>query len=1378
MLRSVISELLPKSALPHGLIPYKLYRCLGIIALLAGLAGMASPAWGGGPPPVSNPASPFPLSVLDGNNGFIVTGNEADRIGHALGGGGDVNGDGVPDLLIGTLRGGNKSYLIFGGEPLDAWLNETGDSLPVSTLNGENGFVIHGEEDEDESFGMAVSIIGDINGDGIDDLAVGAPYMPVRDGEDYIWNTGKVYVLFGGNTLNDTGGSLDASALNGVNGFILEGMYDEQSVGFALDAAGDVNGDGMDDWIVGAPSRDGYDEHRSKAYVLFGGDTWNLTGGRFTLDDTTLNGVNGAVIHEIYSIGLGASVSGAGDVNNDGKADLIIGVSGWRHWDGRSYVVFGGETLAAAGGSLNASDLDGANGFLFFDSLVDPDDNVGRLGYSVSKAGDVNGDGIGDLLIGAVNGSIPDDDGEFMRTGKAYLLFGGQWLENEASLDMADLDERHAVEFHGWHYDHAGDSVSAAGDINGDGIDDFLVGASVADSNDWEDLGEAYLIYGAPVLDASINLVTLNNNEIDGVRFTEIAHDYEDGSYYNNTVSAAGDLNADGAPDFLIGTPLFNYSDEEGAVYIIFGNASPGQSGFPQVLAAIPANTFNPPGDSVHNLFYERYIDPDQDQFAGIAIVDNAAFPMREGQWEYSVDSGAWTAVGTVSDNAAIVLGPNDRVRFVPIADYFGTPGMLAVRLWDGWGGFSRGSGNNIHGHIGGLNGFSNDKNQVKLKTQITEGSPPQLDIINPLSLTKDASFSYTAGVNDPDTPAADLRFGLDNAPSGAGIGAETGVFTWTPATTGIFSFSVRVTDDTSLSDTTPILINVNAPPRPKPGRIRFLSSSYSVSEQAGYIDISVIRQKYSTGSISVDYDVDAGGGADKDDYLLEAGTLDWASGETGAKTFRITILPDDLPESDETLFLRLHNVRGPGDAILTDHTAVLTIQGDAMNRCTSPIESYCHAGGQTFDGLKISPAGVVAQAILTGSVANEGRITDSTLAAGSRLNGGTLGGIIINHGDLSDFLFIGERLDGGGLSGNIRVAGGETGGILQNIALAGGARISGGRLAGSVTGDPKAPALVTDAAVLAGAQLAHLILGEGVELADGIFFGEGVYPQIGFAAEEYLATENQDHITISVVRTVSTGKSVSAAYRSAEIDDDDAPFVSGVFTWNSDDDNLDKTFSVPAKIDNLPHGMETLTLMLGDIDDAALMPGHSAAILHVRSKLSPETITLLDALGAEFITMEVENPECNLENIAADAEEIQLKLLHVELACDEPNITLFYHKINSMTDSVYRQYGPAARGGMMPEVVFRTVTRDDGRILTTARVTLKDGEASDDTAADWHDVQLAADARINGGILQGAVVGDKDAPALLENVILRTETYLENVIIGDNVKFGPGVTF
>jgi hypothetical protein len=281
--------------------------------------------------------------------------------------------------------------------------------------------------------------------------------------------------------------NLNLSTLDGSNGFVINGIDAGDSSGFSVSSAGDVNGDGFDDILIGASDADPNGQYGAgESYVVFGKT------GEFSanLNLSTLDGSNGFQINGIDVEDFsGNSVSNAGDVNGDGFDDIVIGAfvadPNGQYTAGSSYVVFG-----KAGGfsaNLNLSTLDGSNGFQI--NGIDTDDRSGR---SVSNAGDFNGDGFGDILIGTLSA---DPNGQNY-AGESYVVFGKAGGFS-ANLNLSDLNGSNGFQINGIAAgNRSGNSVSNAGDVNGDGFDDILVGAYRANSNGQNNAGESYVIFG------------------------------------------------------------------------------------------------------------------------------------------------------------------------------------------------------------------------------------------------------------------------------------------------------------------------------------------------------------------------------------------------------------------------------------------------------------------------------------------------------------------------------------------------------------------------------------------------------------------------------------------------------------------------------------------------------------------------------------------------------------------------------------------------------------------------------------------------------------------------------------------------------------------
>jgi VCBS repeat-containing protein len=541
--------------------------------------------------------SSFDLFAVNGSNGFKINGIAANnQSGNLVNSAGDVNGDGIDDVIIGSNAG--ESYVIYG--------NPAPNLEPDNTINPVLGFKINGIAPGD-NLGHAVNRFGDINGDGIDDLIISAPEADPNGS-----NSGQIYVLYG--KTGDFGSSFDLSTLDGSNGFKINGIAANHKTGISISNAGDINGDGINDLIIGAPNArtsyvvfvrssvlvpnfdlstlngnngfkinaassahlsgfsvsaagdvngDGIDDliigtsNTNTSYVVFGKTSFFSD----TLNLSTLNGSNGFTI--TGSSNSGYSVSSAGDLNNDGFDDVIIGAR-----SGQSSVVFGkNSSLSGFGSNLNVSSLDGTNGFKI-NGIASSDNS----GWSVNHAGDINGDGIDDVVIGA-----PNADPNGSQSGQTYVVFG-KTSGFASDFNLSSLNGSNGFQINGIAAeDGSGFSVNSAGDVNGDGVDDLIIGAPNIKLQG-SDSGQSYVVFGkTSSFSATLNLSSLDGTN--GFRINGIAADDRAGF----SVSGAGDINADGIDDLVIGAPRADINDTKGSAsgqsYVLFGHSDIGSNG-------------------------------------------------------------------------------------------------------------------------------------------------------------------------------------------------------------------------------------------------------------------------------------------------------------------------------------------------------------------------------------------------------------------------------------------------------------------------------------------------------------------------------------------------------------------------------------------------------------------------------------------------------------------------------------------------------------------------------------------------------------------------------------------------------------------------------
>ena len=390
--------------------------------------------------------------------------------------------------------------------------------------------------DPNDHSGRIVDSVGDVNGDGLDDLMIGAFHANADTGEAYLY-----YGRTGAQTLSGTLDLANADVVfNGISTGDLAGRW--------TTTAGDINGDGFDDILVTANHADSW---RGHGYLIYGrGGVQTLTGAfDLTNADVMFEGI------AEFDIG-GFAASSVGDFNGDNLDDFVITANlsdATATHAGETYLFYGRD---------GAQTLQGTVGMANADVRFQGIDVKDRSGHSVSGAGDVNGDGLGDLLIGTRSG----DPGGISNAGEVYLVYGRTGAQSlSGAFDLANADvtfEGKATE------DRAGFAVSSAGDVNGDGFDDLIIGADYAFGGEDNGIGEAYLIYGAGGAGTLTGTFDLANADA-----TFLGIDIAD--HAGNSVSSAGDVDGDGLDDLLVAAP---YADplgniDYGETYLVYGRS-------------------------------------------------------------------------------------------------------------------------------------------------------------------------------------------------------------------------------------------------------------------------------------------------------------------------------------------------------------------------------------------------------------------------------------------------------------------------------------------------------------------------------------------------------------------------------------------------------------------------------------------------------------------------------------------------------------------------------------------------------------------------------------------------------------------------------------
>ena len=448
------------------------------------------------------------------------------EFGWSVGGGGDTNTDGIPDIIVGAWTenpdsspwNAGRAY-VFSGDSL----------LLLHTLQSPN-------EEQAGGFGYAVDLLGDINGDGSDDIVVSA--MKESLGE-LLMEAGRVYVF------------------NGSDGVLLHTLVSPNAqlggwFGFSLASAGDVNNDGTDDIIVGAHEEepDPSPVGAGRAYIFSGSD--------------------GSVLHELQSPNdqnegyFGYSVSSAGDLNEDGFYDVIVGA--------RKEST--GSSPDAAGMAYVFSGSDGS----LLHTLMSPNEETeGYFGNAVSSTGDITGDGIPDLIVAADH---EDGGRDTEDAGNAYV-FDGQ--NGSLIFALSSPNEEEEGFF--------GNDVTFTGDMDGDGIDEIMVAAY------WE--------VRDPVLVGAGRTYVFRGSD-GSMLYTFESPTPEAGGFFGCSVDALGDLDENGSDDVVIGAVFENPGEspqDAGRAHVIFTESQvvdgrPGNSVLPryaQLLSVSP----NPVTDKI-----------------------------------------------------------------------------------------------------------------------------------------------------------------------------------------------------------------------------------------------------------------------------------------------------------------------------------------------------------------------------------------------------------------------------------------------------------------------------------------------------------------------------------------------------------------------------------------------------------------------------------------------------------------------------------------------------------------------------------------------------------------------------------------------------------
>ncbi|MFA7379458.1 MAG: FG-GAP-like repeat-containing protein [Bacteroidia bacterium] len=459
---------------------------------------------------------------------FVESNQASTFFGNAVACAGDVNGDGYSDVIIGALEYDNGqtdegAFFIYHGT--------------ASGLSTTAALMVESNQ-ASARMGQSVACSGDVNGDGYSDVVIGIPFY--TSGQS---NEGATMIYHGSST-----------GIGGSPIITLESNFAGARMGTSVSSAGDVNGDGYADVIVGVPFFANGQTDEGVAYVFHGGAS-GISGSYASIIESNQAGSN-----------MGWDVSCAGDVNGDGYSDIVTSAQEYANGqtdEGAAFVFHGG-----ASGAHTTQNV-----------LIQRDVTDARFGRSISFAGDVNGDGYSDMIVGAVkasNSSILSYGGAIGYYGSVTGISSANWSVS-GSINNSNFST----------------SISSAGDVNGDGYSDVIVGAYFI-SNGQNQEGAFYVYHGSATGLSTTPATSVESN---------LAN-----TWLGYAVAGAGDVNGDGYSDVVVSAPW--YMNQQGAVYIYHGSASGIQSTPARSLTSINYITNLCAGGDVNGDGYSDIILP------------------------------------------------------------------------------------------------------------------------------------------------------------------------------------------------------------------------------------------------------------------------------------------------------------------------------------------------------------------------------------------------------------------------------------------------------------------------------------------------------------------------------------------------------------------------------------------------------------------------------------------------------------------------------------------------------------------------------------------------------------------------------------------------
>jgi len=465
---------------------------------------------------------------------------DQDNIGWQISATGDVDGDGFDDFFLGTDQDAgspgepfiNFGHIIYGATALP-------ETIPLADPGVRRILIT-----DYEPF-VSSAPVGDFNGDGLDDLLLGNPLFTPND----LSRAGEVFVLYGSPSLPDSFSILDPQ----VPGVKIQGHVASGFMGSQLAPAGDVNGDGFADIVFSAPGP--ISQELREAYIVYGGADVPKV---LVSNNLGMHGVRLEAAHSGSS--FGSDVAGAGDVNGDGFDDVLIGARGAESGIDNAYIVYGGTDIPQL---MNIADLNDRGVHLVGTSEYQ------NFGDYVAGAGDIDRDGFSDVLV---SGWAADRDG-LVNTGVVYVFWGAPNLPDEIYVDALG---QYGLEIRGPHSEaYYGESLAGPGDVNRDGYCDLLIAS-------YRSAERVNIIYGKPELR---QLRSVMNSDLDRVAITDTGF-----NRLGLNIAYAGDVNADGWEDILIGDPASRMVTTAGTTYLIYG----GKFGLIPTPTATPTESESP----------------------------------------------------------------------------------------------------------------------------------------------------------------------------------------------------------------------------------------------------------------------------------------------------------------------------------------------------------------------------------------------------------------------------------------------------------------------------------------------------------------------------------------------------------------------------------------------------------------------------------------------------------------------------------------------------------------------------------------------------------------------------------------------------------------